>query len=157
MLFGKPFYAIYKITISHVCSQIRIKDVNIRTWGHGPHSSPQKQFQSTNTFAHDIIIPYFLLRSKKNHYLLFEDWLVLICLKLNPLHPRMLCAQFGWNWPSRKEDFKFRYVFSLFCLLSRNISLCIRTRSFNWKKLNPLHLRTLCAKFCWNWPRGLGE
>ena len=25
----------------------------------------------------------------------------LICnVNLNPLHPRMLCAKFGWNWPS---------------------------------------------------------
>ena len=25
---------------------------------------------------------------------------------LNPLHPRILCAKFGWNWPggSREED-----------------------------------------------------
>ena len=27
----------------------------------------------------------------------------------NPFHPRMLCAKFGWNWPSGsgEEDFKF--------------------------------------------------
>ena len=37
-------------------------------------------------------------------------------LNLNPLHPRMLCAIFGWNWPSGSwgEDFQislkyFRY------------------------------------------------
>ena len=23
-----------------------------------------------------------------------------ICINLNPLHPRMLCTKFGWNWPS---------------------------------------------------------
>ena len=30
-----------------------------------------------------------------------------IWLKLNPLHPRMLCAKFGWNWlsGSGEEDF----------------------------------------------------
>ena len=25
---------------------------------------------------------------------------------LNPLHPRMLCAKFGWNWPSGFSDQK---------------------------------------------------
>ena len=30
-----------------------------------------------------------------------------IWTKLNPLHPRLLCAKFGWNWPSGsgEEDF----------------------------------------------------
>ena len=25
---------------------------------------------------------------------------IFIWTNLNPLHPRMLCAKFGWNWPS---------------------------------------------------------
>ena len=36
---------------------------------------------------------------------------------LNPLHPRMLCGKFGWNWPcvSGEEDFfNFVNIFSLF-------------------------------------------
>ena len=36
---------------------------------------------------------------------------------MNPLHPRMLCAKFGWNWPSGsgEEDFlSFVNLFSLF-------------------------------------------
>ena len=40
-----------------------------------------------------------------------------IWTKLNPLHPKMLCAKFGWNWPSSsgEEDFfNFINVFSLF-------------------------------------------
>ena len=34
--------------------------------------------------------------------------MVLICLRLNPLQPRMLCAQLGWRWPtgSKEEDSK---------------------------------------------------
>ena len=34
---------------------------------------------------------------------------------LNPLHPRMLCAKFGWNWPNGSgEDFKcHQCVFSI--------------------------------------------
>ena len=37
--------------------------------------------------------------------------MVLICKILNPLHSRMLCAKFGWNWSigSGKEDF-FNFV-----------------------------------------------
>ena len=33
-----------------------------------------------------------------------------IWINLNPLRPRMLCAMFGWNWPSGsgEEDFKFQ-------------------------------------------------
>ena len=40
-----------------------------------------------------------------------------IWTNLNPLHPRMLCANFGWNWlsGSGEEDFfNFVNVFSLF-------------------------------------------
>ena len=40
-----------------------------------------------------------------------------IWTNLNPLHPRMHCAKFGWNWPcgSWKEDFlNFSNVFLLF-------------------------------------------
>ena len=31
---------------------------------------------------------------------------------LNPLHPRVLCAKFGWNWlsVSGEEDFNFNFV-----------------------------------------------
>ena len=34
-------------------------------------------------------------------YLHLERAMALHLIKnLNPLHPRMLCAKFGWNWPS---------------------------------------------------------
>ena len=58
-----------------------------------------------------------------NVFLLFCNYLPLeragpfICPNLSPLHPRMLCAKFGWNWSrgSWEEDFfKFVNVFSLF-------------------------------------------
>ena len=37
--------------------------------------------------------------------------MVLLWIKLNPIHPRMLCAKFGWNWlsGSGEEDF-FNFV-----------------------------------------------
>ena len=40
-----------------------------------------------------------------------------IWTNFNPLHPRIHCAMFGWNWPGRSgEDnfFNFGNVFSLF-------------------------------------------
>ena len=53
------------------------------------------------------------------HFVIISPWKragLFIWTNLNPLHPRMLCAKFGWNWPSGsgEEDFKmssmyFRY------------------------------------------------
>ena len=41
--------------------------------------------------------------------------MVLICKTLGPLHPRMLCVRFSWNWPSGsgEEDFELVNMFSL--------------------------------------------
>ena len=33
-----------------------------------------------------------LITREKRHYLLFENWMVFICFKFNPLHPSMLCV-----------------------------------------------------------------
>ena len=43
-----------------------------------------------------------------------------IWINLNPLHPRMLCAKFGWNWPSgSKEDFLILSIyFRYFVIIS---------------------------------------
>ena len=40
------------------------------------------------------------------YYLPFEKDVALHLKKLESLHPRILCAKFGWNWPSgsREED-----------------------------------------------------
>ena len=38
------------------------------------------------------------------YYLLMEKGGPFIWTNLNPLHPRMLCAKFGWNWPSGFEE-----------------------------------------------------
>ena len=46
----------------------------------------------------------FLILSMYFRYLvIFSPWKRVgpfIWTNLNPLHPRMLCAKFGWNWPS---------------------------------------------------------
>ena len=74
-----------------------------------------------------------------------------IWTNLNPIHPRMLCAKFGWNWPSgsRGEDF-FNFI-NVISLFHNYLPLEI------WTNLNPLHLGILCAKFGWNWSSGSGE
>ena len=76
---------------------------------------------------------------------------------LNPLHPRMHCAKFGWNWPSGsgKEDFFFYFVnvFSLFC----NYLSLEKDRSLHLNKLKSPCEKMFCAKFSWNWPSGSGE
>ena len=71
-----------------------------------------------------------------------------IWINLNPLHPRMLCAKFSWNWPSGsgEEDFLISSMF--FPPLFRTyviISPWKRAGLFIWINLNPLYPRLLCA------------
>ena len=75
---------------------------------------------------------------------------------LNPLHPRMLCAKFGWNWlsDSGEEDF---LISSMYFHYFRIISPWKRAGPFIWTNVNPLHPGIFCAKFGWNWPSGSGE
>ena len=89
--------------------------------------------------------------------IIFSPWKMaghFLWTNLNPLHPRMLCAKFGWNWlsGSGEEDFlNFDYVFSLF---HNYLPLA---GPFIWTNLNPLQLGIHCAKFGWNWLSGSGE
>ena len=66
---------------------------------------------------------------------------LLLWTNLNPLHPRMICAKFGWN------DFS---NLSMFIYYFKIISPWKRTGPFMWTNLNPLHPRMICAKICWN-------
>ena len=79
-----------------------------------------------------------------------------IWTNLNPLHPRMLCAKFSWNWhsgPGEKDFIILSMYFHYFVI----ISPWKRAGPFIWTNLNPLHPRMLCAKFSWNWLSGSGE
>ena len=78
-----------------------------------------------------------------------------IWTNLNPLHPRMLCAKFGWNWlsGSGEEDFLIMSMYLHYFVI---ISPWKRAGPFIWRNLNPLHPRMLCAKFGWNWLSGSG-
>ena len=79
-----------------------------------------------------------------------------IWTNLNPLHPRMLCAKFSWNWPSGsgEEDV---FISSMYWSYFEIISPWRRVGPFTWTNLNSLHPRMLCDKYGWNWLSGSGE
>ena len=74
-----------------------------------------------------------------------------IWTNLNPLHPRMHCAKFGWNWRGGSGEGDFKISSNVFSLFGNYLPL-EKDGSFIWINLNPLYPRILCAKFCWNWP-----
>ena len=82
--------------------------------------------------------------------------MVFIWTNLNPLYPRMLCAKFGWNWPSGsgEEDFLISSMYFRYFVI---LSPWKRAGPFIWTNLNLLHPRMLCDKFGWNWPSDSGE
>ena len=74
--------------------------------------------------------------------------------QLHPHHPNMVCAKFGWNWPSGwEEDFYKCRIFTFFFIISPWVSLW----PFIWTNLYPHHPRMLWAKFGWKWPSGSWE
>ena len=72
-----------------------------------------------------------------------------IWINLNSLHPKMICAKFGWNWSigSGEEDFENSSIYFRYFVI---ISLWKRAEPFIWINLNPLHSRMHCAKYGWN-------
>ena len=69
-------------------------------------------------------------------------------IKLNHLHPRMICCKFGWNSPVVLEMFFLcrKCIFDF--LLSPHFGK--GTRPFFSINLNSLYPRMLCAKLWWN-------
>ena len=80
-----------------------------------------------------------------------------IWTNLNPLHPRMLCAKFGWNWLScsgGEDFFNFVNVFLQF----RNYLLLEKGEALHLNKLEfPLPKDALCQVWLklvqWLWTR----
>ena len=64
--------------------------------GHIAHL--RKQFKSINTY--DYIMTLIKRWKNKNIINFMRIYWFFIWTNLNPLHPRMLCAKFGWNWLS---------------------------------------------------------
>ena len=94
----------------------------------------------------------FLISSMYFHYfVIISPWNSagsFIWTSLHPYHLRMLCAKFGWYWPS--GYLKFVNVFWLFHYYP---PLEKGWPSFIWKNLSPHHPRMFCAKFGWNFRR----
>ena len=112
----------------------------------------RKQFKSIYTY--DYIIT-FIKRIKKTINNFMRMYWFFIWTNLNPLDPRMLCAKFGWNWPSGSGEEDFLISSMYFCYF-KIISPWKRVGPFIWT-LNPLRPMMLCAKFGWNWHSGSGE
>ena len=94
-----------------------------------------------------------------HHFVIISPWKragSFIWTNLNPLHPRMLCAKFGWNWlsGSGEEDFLILSMYFHYFII---IFPWKRAGPFIWTNLNPIYPRMLCAKFGWNWPSVSGE
>ena len=76
---------------------------------------------------------------------------------MNPLHPRMLCAKFDWNWPIGSGEEDFFLNLSIYFYYIPIISPLGTTCPFIWTNLNPFHSEIISAMFGWNWPSGSGE
>ena len=126
--------------------------INKRPMGHIAHL--RKQFKSLNTY--DYIIT--LIKRRINIINFMKIYRFFIWTNLNPLHQRMLCAKFGWNWPSGsgEEDFLISSMYMYFRYFVI-ISPWKRVGPFIWTNLNPLYPSMLCAKFGWNWLSGSGK
>ena len=57
-------------------------------------------------------------------------------------------------WRIRKIFFLISTIYFRYFVV---ISLCKKALPFIWTKLNPLHLKMICAKVGWNWPSGAGK
>ena len=116
---------------------------------HRPHRSPEKQFQSINTFAHMIILQNWL-KGENRHYLLFENWILEIGFVIF----------FGitfFNFVNVFCQFRYYYPMKSVWLLICYSSFCVFI--FPYKKGVDLHMRNsnpkqskmLCNKFSWHW------
>ena len=83
------------------------------------------------------------------NFVIISPW-----IEINLLYPKMICAKFGWNWPSGSAGGKKLKIglctFCTFVIISP------------WKKEGPfiripITKKMICAKFGWNWPSGSGE
>ena len=63
---------------------------------------------------------------------------------MNPLHPRMLCAMFGWNWPIGSREKRFLNIFNIILLFRYYLPL-EKGVAFHLKKFESLSTKNaLC-------------
>jgi hypothetical protein len=75
---------------------------------------------------------------------------------LNSHHPRIICTKFDLIWPADSGE-KYLRKTSVYSYSFSIISPWRKAIPFICRKLEPLHLKMICAKFCLNWPSGSGE
>ena len=90
---------------------------------------------------------FFLISSMHfRYFVVISPWKkagAFIWTNLSPHHPWMLCAKFGWNWPSGAGEGDFLMYFRYFVIISPKNGL----GRFIWTN----HQRMHCVKFGWNW------
>ena len=67
-----------------------------------------------------------------------------IWTNLNPLHKRMLCAKFGWNWPRYSGERFIKNFFTVFSPLGFYLPLGKGRALFFNKLESPSHMNALC-------------
>ena len=70
------------------------------------------------------------------NYLPLEVSGALHWINLNPLHSKMLCAKFGWSWPTVSGE-KFLKKFSMYFGYFIIVSSWKRVRPFIWTNMSP--------------------
>ena len=108
---GCTFYCTYQNDIIISWKWQPVKIINKRPMGHIAHL--RKQFKSINTYDY---ITTLIKRRKKTIINFMRIYFFFIWRNLNPLHPRMICAEIGWNWliGYGEEDFLILNVISRF-------------------------------------------
>ena len=89
-----------------------------------PSGSREQDFLNTSMYYR-----YFVIISPLNRMWPF------IWTNLNPIYPRMICAKFGWNWPSGSGEEDFFKYFNVF-LLFRNYFPLGKGRALYLNKLD---------------------
>ena len=103
-----------------------------------------RKLQAINTFARSYDYTITLIM-RKNHYLLFENWMLLYLKKKLPFTPllsRMLTivpSQFVWNWPSSSGEGELFKILSMYFCFFIIISPWKRAWPFVWTKWKHLH------------------
>ena len=73
---------------------------------------------------------YHNVGEEKANHLLFYNSMVLVCKFLNPFHPRMLYAKFGWNWPNGLDFVNVFLVLHNYLLFEKGAALQLHKLKF---------------------------
>ena len=73
---------------------------------------------------------YHNVGEEKANHLLFYNSMVLVCKFLNPFHPRMLYAKFGWNWPNGLDFVNVFLVLHNYLLFEKGTALQLHKLKF---------------------------